>query len=162
MLSIPSAYQFTPKDLTGASIEWRTLFLRTASANATQSFSGTFPFVDPDRIWFITHFSARGIPGATQSVLSSIIIVQQLTGAAGALQAGVFHSWTNPKAPVADQVTGPTDQLSFALPPGHRLSGDVIFNAGVASNTAEWYFAGWSVPRANIQVISSGAIVPPA
>lgn len=154
MLQIPGAYQFTAKDLTGLSLEWRRTYIRKTAIALTVSFSGDFERVPPDRVWLITHFTWRGIGAAGQVPAGVNVIENNESGA----DVGLFHSEMIPAAPIGT-LDGRGYKKAFLLGPGRRLVGDMYFSAGALTNTAAWYFAGWLIPRANIQLGGNEAAI---
>ena len=154
MLQIPSAYQFTPKDLSGLSLEYRRTYIRKTAAALTVSFSGDFERVPADRVWLIDTFTWRGIGPAGQLPAGVNIIENNEAGA----DVGLFHVDMIPNA-VIGTLDGRSYRKAFMLGPGRRLVGDMYFTASALTNQASWYWGGWLIPRANIQLAGNEAAI---
>lgn len=146
MLTIPSAYQFTPKDLTGVSLTWYRQMVQLNGAQAAFSALTQWLVVPMDQILILTHVDVAGTPGGAQNFINAFFTENDGNG------TPVGTVWTS-FAGNANNVNGlgNAGPLYYVIRGGHTVRSFMTFDAGVDPNIAQWTLGGWLIPRGNIQ-----------
>lgn len=146
MLTIPSAYQFTPKDLTGTSLTWWRQMVQLNGAQASFSALTQWLVVPNDQVLLLTHVDTSATPGGAQNFVNSFFTENDAIG------TPVGNIWTSfSGSAAAVNGLGNAGPLNYLIRGGHTIRAFATFDAGAVSNLIQWTLAGWLIPRGNIQ-----------
>jgi hypothetical protein len=159
VLSIPTSYQFTPKDLQGSGLAWKRVRKQLNGLQTSFSWLQETDFgrVPSDRVWMITHLACQGTPGLIGDDFLHAYFTENDKLETGGAPVGLIGHLT--------VVVGgrATDGFTLELPSGYLVQPDHHVRAfaeffaatGPQDNLVIVDVAGWLIPRANVEFAGS-------
>lgn len=155
MLTLPSSYQFTPKDLQGSALAWKRVRRQANGNQAVFSFlqESDFGRIPDDRVWLITQVTAQGTTVNPEFWANAFFTENGPIELGGQPLGLIAHAsaFSFGSAPI----DGETIECNYIVQGKNHVRAFANFSSGVPNNIIILDVAGWLIPRANIEFAGS-------